>query len=342
MWKDLKYLAAYTVPLSALISMQLDGIGSFLTVFFIFVLVPLLELVLPASTENSPEEQESLRSRRVIFDFLLYLNLPLVYGLVLYGSNKVTAISIGTLEWWGWVLAVGIVVGANGINVAHELGHRPERFHQLMAKWLLLPAFYQHFFIEHNLGHHKWVATEKDPATAKRSQTVYAFWLQSIIGSWKSAWKIESNRLHQLGKPALSLENACLQFAFQQLMWLILLGYLAGLNGVLFGISVGFIGILLLETVNYIEHYALRRKLLPSGRPEPVLPLHSWNSNHELGRILLYELTRHSDHHYKSTRKYQVLRHLEESPQLPTGYPGCMVLSLFPPIWFALIHPRLG
>lgn len=322
--------------------MQLDGIGSFLTVFFIFVLVPLLEMVLPASTENSSEEQEALRSSRVFFDFLLYLNLPLVYGLVLYGSHKVVSITIGTMEWWGWVLAVGIVVGANGINVAHELGHRPERFHQVMAKWLLLPAFYQHFFIEHNLGHHKWVATEKDPATAKRSQSVYAFWLQSVLGSWKSAWRIEARRLHQLGKSVFSLENACLQFMIQQLVWLVLLGYFMGVNGVLFALTAGLIGVLLLETVNYIEHYALRRKILPSGRPEPVLPNHSWNSNHELGRILLYELTRHSDHHYKSTRKYQVLRHLDDSPQLPTGYPGCMVLSLFPPIWFALIHPRIG
>jgi alkane 1-monooxygenase len=166
--------------------------------------------------------------------------------------------------------------------------------------------------------------------------------VQSILGSWKSAWQIESDRLRKLNQFVLSWNHACLRFVVAQLIWLVLIGYLWGISSSLFALAAGLVGVLLLETVNYIEHYALRRTILPSGRPEPVRPAHSWNSNHELGRILLYELTRHSDHHYKSNRKYQVLRHLEESPQLPTGYPGCMVLALFPPLWFAIIHPRVG
>ncbi len=342
MWKDLKYLAAYLVPASAWISLQLDGLGAFLTVVFVFVLVPLLELLLPASTANVQEDQEGTRSKRFFFDFLLYFNVPLVYGLVLYGAHRVATAEPGGTEWLGWIMSVGIVVGANGINVAHELGHRPERWHQFLAKALLLPAFYQHFFIEHNLGHHKWVATDRDPASAARNQGLYGFWVQSIFGSWKSAWQIESDRLRKLNQFVLSWNHACLRFVVAQLIWLVLIGYLWGISSSLFALAAGLVGVLLLETVNYIEHYALRRTILPSGRPEPVRPAHSWNSNHELGRILLYELTRHSDHHYKSNRKYQVLRHLEESPQLPTGYPGCMVLALFPPLWFAIIHPRVG
>jgi alkane 1-monooxygenase len=110
----------------------------------------------------------------------------------------------------------------------------------------------------------------------------------------------------------------------------------------LFGfIIAAIIGFLLLETVNYIEHYGLVRKEIEPGVYERVMPHHSWNSNHSLGRILLYELTRHSDHHYLASRKYIILRHFDQSPQLPTGYPGMMLLSLIPPLWFRVMDKRV-
>ena len=112
----------------------------------------------------------------------------------------------------------------------------------------------------------------------------------------------------------------------------------AGLFGFLLA---SLIGIILLETVNYIEHYGLRRKEISEGLFERVQPWHSWNSDYPLGRIMLFELTRHSDHHYKASKKYQVLQHLEQSPQLPTGYPGMMLLSLVPPLWFRIVNPKV-
>jgi alkane 1-monooxygenase len=101
------------------------------------------------------------------------------------------------------------------------------------------------------------------------------------------------------------------------------------------------IGILLLETVNYIEHYGLYRKQTGENSYERAMPAHSWNSNHVIGRLALFELSRHSDHHYLASRKYQVLRHHEESPQMPTGYPGMMMLSLIPPAWFYVMNKRV-
>ena len=109
----------------------------------------------------------------------------------------------------------------------------------------------------------------------------------------------------------------------------------------LYYLAAAVIGILLLETVNYIEHYGLRRKKIDGAYYEKVMPAHSWNSNHPLGRILLFELSRHSDHHYMASRKYQILRHFDESPQMPTGYPGMMVLSMFPPLWFYIMHKKI-
>jgi alkane 1-monooxygenase len=142
-------------------------------------------------------------------------------------------------------------------------------------------------------------------------------------------------------QPKWSWQNMMLRFTTYQTLWLIGIYIVLGQKGVIGAIAVAIIGFLLLETVNYLEHYGLRRRQLASGHFEPVTPAHSWNSNHEVGRILLYELTRHSDHHYKSTRKYQVLRHIDESPQLPFGYPTAIVISLIPPLWFAIMNKRL-
>ena len=99
------------------------------------------------------------------------------------------------------------------------------------------------------------------------------------------------------------------------------------------------ISFLFLETINYVEHYGLLRKKDSNGRYERVKPNHSWNSNHTIGRIVLYELTRHSDHHFKSSKKYQVLESLEDCPHLPYGYPTSILLSLIPPVWFRIMNP---
>jgi len=101
------------------------------------------------------------------------------------------------------------------------------------------------------------------------------------------------------------------------------------------------IGFLLLETVNYVEHYGLSRNKMANGRYERTRPAHSWNSNHPLGRLLLFELTRHSDHHAYPGRKYPALRHFDTSPQLPTGYPGMILLALLPPLWFQIMNPHV-
>ena len=97
----------------------------------------------------------------------------------------------------------------------------------------------------------------------------------------------------------------------------------------------------LLETVNYIEHYGLARKKKASGGYEKVRHNHSWNSDHQIGRLLLFNLSRHSDHHYNGSKKYAVLESLPESPQMPTGYPGMMVLAVFQPLWFLVMNKRL-
>jgi len=340
-WKDTKYLLAYVAPLTTFLAIYYQGAWSFATVYFAFLMVPLLELVIPYSTENLSEEEEQSKLSVTLFDWLLYSNVPILWGILWYYFSTMSAGGLATYEMIGMTTSVGIIVGTIGINVAHELGHQVKKYEQILSKTLLLSALYMHFFIEHNRGHHKNIATDEDPASARLGENVYSFWIRSTFGGYLNAWRLEKEKLKRKGRAVFSLNNEMLVFQLIQIAYLVSVGLIFGWMMVPFAIVVAIIGFLELETVNYIEHYGLRRKKLASGRYENVTMQHSWNSNHELGRLLLYELTRHSDHHFKATRKYQVLRHFDESPQLPYGYPGCMILSLFPPIWFKLMNNKV-
>ena len=253
-------------------------------------------------------------------------------------------IGIDQLVGWevvGAVFTVGICCGAFGINVGHELGHRSNIFEQTLAKGLLLSSLYMHFFIEHNRGHHLRVATPDDPATSQFGSVVYSFWCKSVGHGYLSAWELESQRLKRKRLPVLHWRNEMIWYHLIQGGLLLTIGLLFGSLALIAFIGAASIGILLLETINYVEHYGLERSLKTNGRYERVQPHHSWNSNHPIGRMLLFELTRHSDHHAYASRRYPVLRHFEASPQLPYGYPAMIVLALFPPVWFSLMNPHV-
>lgn len=341
MWKDLKYLIAYIAPLSAFFALYQQGIWSYSAIYVAFILIPVFDFFSPQSAGNHAESEEKQRSGRLFFDLLLYLNLPLLYAAIILYFQTLSNGQFATYEIVGMTLSVGLIIGTIGINVAHELGHRTNKLEQNLAKALLLSGLYMHFFIEHNRGHHKNIATDEDPASAKYGESLYAFWWRSVSGSYLHAWKLEAKRLQKNNLPVWSWQNEMLRFQLIQIAYLALIGAIWGIAMVPFAIAIAVVGFLLLESVNYIEHYGLRRKRLPNGRYEKVSPRHSWNSNHEVGRIFLYELTRHSDHHYKATRKYQILRHFDESPQLPHGYPTSILISLVPPLWFSIMNKKV-
>ena len=337
----MKYLLAYCVPLIAFIGIYFGGFWCSAGVFFAFVILPLLELLLPTDEKNYTESEIESKLKNRYFDMLLYLNVFIVYGLLFFVLQKVTTTTLSIPEIIGTVLSLGVVLGSNGINVAHELGHREKLYQRILGKLLLIPSHYTHFFIEHNHGHHLHVSTPEDPSTAKYNQSLYAFWIQTVCGTYRKAWQIQK-KLNQIEKRSFfSLKNDMFWFTILQLSYLLFISYFSGSIGFVIALLAGVVGFLLLETINYIEHYGLKRNLLPSGRYERVSEKHSWNSNHILGRIMLYELTRHSDHHYKSQKKYQILEYHDTSPQMPFGYPTSMVLSLVPPLWFAVMNKRI-
>ena len=338
--KDLKYLMAYSVPLSVVVSFYFKGAASYTALAYVFVFIPLIESILPIKHEGLVDIDTNKRSLNRIFDWLLYLNIPIVYTILAYGFYSFSTVSLNTYENIGLIFALGILLATNAINVAHELGHRKSKFEVLLTRLLLLPCMYMHFTIEHNHGHHKYVATDLDPATAKKGQSLYHFWVTSVLGQYKNAWRIQMKLLKNNGAHFFSFKNNMLLFIIYQLAYLGGIYVLFEFKIFFISLIIGIISFLFLETINYIEHYGLVRKEI-NGKFEKVQNIHSWNSNHIMGRIVLYELTRHSDHHFRASKKYQVLESLENSPTLPFGYPGSMIIATLPPLWYTIMHPKL-
>jgi len=336
---SIKYLAAYTIPMATALALYLKGPFSFAALVYAFGIIPLLEIILKEDSRNDPKEVVEVKRFKKIYDGLLYLNLPIVYALVGWAAFVFYKENLSALETVGLVFSLGVALGTNGINVAHELGHRKNGLEKTIAKALLLPSFYMHFFVEHNWGHHTYAATKEDPATAKYQQTVYGFWLSSVCRQYANAWKIQGERNREKGSGFWSVYNDMLWYTLFQIVYLAGIGVVLNTSTALLMLAAGVVGFILLETVNYIEHYGLLRAKNEQGRYEAVRAIHSWNSNHIMGRIVLYELTRHSDHHYKSSKKYQLLNSYEESPTLPLGYPASILLSYIPFLWFKVMNP---
>jgi len=296
--KSFKYLTPFILYVLGLIAFNGNGILCWLPLIYTFFIVPGVELMLKPDAKNLDEVEESLAKSNKIYDIILYFAVIMQYYSLYTFFNAVRVEGITTIDIVGKVMTMGLLCGTFGINVAHELGHRVNQFEQTLAKLLLLTSLYMHFYIDHNQGHHKHVATPGDPSSAKLNQSLYAFWPQTLIGTYMSAWHIAGKALKKKGKSAFSIQNEML-------------------------------------------HYGLSRNKTSEESYERVQPHHSWNSNHVIGRLMLFELSRHSDHHYLASRKYQVLRHMDQAPQMPTGYPGMILLSLVPPLWFKVMHSEI-
>ena len=347
-WSDGKryaWMLGIVVPLApffAWLYWSLTGFGAFwfMGPFLVFVLFPLLDVVVGMDRTNPPDSVLKFLEQDRYYRWCTYLFIPIQYAGLVFACFMWASGDLTVVESIGLALTMG-VVGGIAINTAHELGHKRASSEKWLSRVALAQTGYGHFFIEHNRGHHVRVATPEDPASSRLGESFWAFLPRTVAGSLASAWGIEATRLDRLGKSHWSVHNDVLS------AWAMTVGLFGGL-AVVFGPVVlpyllvqAVIGFSLLEVVNYLEHYGLRRQKREDGRYERCRPEHSWNSNNVASNVLLYHLQRHSDHHANPTRRYQALRHVEEAPQLPTGYAGMIVLAWFPPLWRRVMDPRL-
>lgn len=336
-----KYLLTLTQPATVAVAFTMQGLWTLLPMAYIYGFIPVLELLIRPDPRNLSEAEAELRRNDPLYDYLLWAIVPLQFGFLIWFLLVMSAPDLDWLTIVGRVTAMGLMCGGYGINVAHELGHRSTKHEQWMSKALLLTSMYMHFFIEHNRGHHRRVATPEDPATARKNEWLPVFLVRSGIYSYLSAWQIEIDSLRRKGIHPLSPRNEMMRFQVIQVAALATIALLFSPTVMLYFLLAAGMGILLLETVNYIEHYGLVRDEVSPGKYERTMPHHSWNSDHILGRLMLFELSRHSDHHYVASKKYQVLEHFDDVPQMPTGYPGMIVLACVPPLWFGVMNPRV-
>lgn len=331
----------YSLPALAIAGMILKGFFIWLLPVYAFLLVPIAEQLIPLNSINLSTSEKQRKRVHPIFDWMLYLNVPIIFTCIILMCFQIRNPEVSLLEKIVMNISVGVVLGANGINVAHELGHRNRKYEKWLAEIILVPVFYSHFTTEHNIGHHNYVGTHRDPATAKRNQHVFSFWWQSVTGCFASAIQHQFKISKKKNEGFISLKNPIVRGWILQMIYLGLIYLFFGTESLLYCINAGIIGFLLLETINYIEHYGLSRKLTGANTYERISARHSWNSDHTFGRIILYELTRHSDHHYHTGKKYQILDHIDPSPQLPCGYPAAILISFIPPVWYKMVHPVL-
>jgi alkane 1-monooxygenase len=347
--KKIGFFSALILPTLLFLGMQWGGPFLWMIHIFVFLLVPLMDYVIQKDTANVPAAEVSESMKAQFYKLITFVWVYVQLAVLIWGFYVVSTQELSMISWIAFTTGMALITGGIGITVAHELGHRTERIEQIYSKILLMTVCYMHFFIEHNRGHHVRVATPEDPATSRKGETFYGFWWRSVTQGYLSSWHLEAERLKKKGQRFWSLSNQMIWF---QILPLLFITFFSGLFSYLGGRLVwevpafffiqSILGFSLLELVNYLEHYGMQRKRLPSGQYEKVTPLHSWNASQLVSNFLLFQLQRHSDHHASAHKRYQVLDHNEDSPQLPAGYSAMIILACIPPLWFAVMDPRLA
>ena len=326
-----RFALAWLLPLLVAAAAWRSPWAAWATLLGYQVALALAERV-PGLQHSPPAERQTAWHRAC-----LRSHVPLQVGLLAWGVWLVVTRGVGAAEAVALGIAVGGVCGSQGITFAHELGHARSRVDRALA-WLLMGSVcYAHFMVEHYRGHHPRAATFDDPASARRGESLWRFLPRTLSGSLASAWRLEAMQLRRLRRGWLA--SPLLWASVAQLVWLLLLALVLGRFALLFWLVQSAYAVFLLEAINYIEHYGLRRSA--NGlRVEPFGVLHAWNADHLLTNCTVANLQRHSDHHMHAWKPYAELEALP-GPQLPTGYAGCLFLASVPPLWFAAMHRRI-
>ena len=281
----------------------------------------------------------SAPARLSYFRWVLRGYVPLQLVLIAAGAHA--ALRSDWLTLLGVAFSVGFITGSQGITFAHELGHSKSKFDRACAWVLMSSVCYGHFMVEHYRGHHPRAATHEDPASARRGESLYRFLPRTLWGSLASGWQLEAQRIAQFKSSwfrsplAWSAAGSLMPFVLAALYF----PAPAAIKIIAFFAAQSAVAFLLLEVVNYIEHYGLQRRQ-QGRRREAFGVMHAWNADHLLTNSMLANLQRHSDHHMHAWKAYPSLAALP-GPQLPTGYAGCLMLAMVPPLWFGLMHKRL-
>ena len=307
-------------------------------IWFIYAILPILDMIIPNDNINPTPEESKILSKQFKWKIPIYL-LLFAEWYALYFSMRMFSTYSMPLHYF---LLASISFGhanAIGFLFAHELFHKKNKIDRALGTLTMIKSLYMHFFLEHIYGHHKYVSTPSDPATAKLNQSLYSFLYQTIVTSFQNSWNREIKYLEKRGKNPYSLENRMIMYLCSEILFTICIFIVYGTQPLIAFLIQAASGVFILETINYIRHYGLQRKEVSPGEYEQVSIKHSWNAPQWLQNTIFLKLQRHSDHHANSYKPYQCLLSLEESPNLPGGYLGCIPAAMVPPLWYYMINP---
>ena len=302
---------------------------------WVFVLVPLIDLALPYLSKQDRDLKEN-----IFHNFSILIVLPCIIFLIVFGLYVVSDPTLSLLTAAALGAAVGMSGGSIGITTAHEFIHRQNKYMRGIGVVLLVLCCYGHFRIEHVYGHHKHVATKEDPATARRGENFYFYFIRCVINSVISSWNIEKNMLQKKNISTFSLQNRMIHYFVLESLFLFLAYMIAGFNGLVFVLTHSFVSIMLLELVNYIQHYGLERKM-ENGKYERFTDHHSWNSRHISANWSTFNLGLHAEHHQSAAKHYPLLSQEEKAIEMPANYSVMLMMALVPPIWFFVMDKRI-
>ena len=292
------------------------------------VVFPILEYLTQSKVDPKDSKQESVtwvwgqHFPRLVMFFLIAQNVYLLLH----------------AEQWTWFqiialgLSMGYISGGIGITLGHELGHRRNGLDRFLARTHMISIDYSHYIIEHNRGHHRMAAMEGDPASARQEESLWHFLPRYYWGVFKGAM--------ELAEKAQGRFNEVWLGAILSLVYLAIVVYWAGLQGFVLWLINLVVAQFLVGAVDYIEHWGLRRKQL-DGKYERMGPEHTWDSSSWMSEALLFNLPRHAAHHMEPSLHCDDLYRSHQSPQMPTGYAGMILLAMLPPLFFKVMKPRL-
>jgi alkane 1-monooxygenase len=335
----LPHWIVFSVPIVTLAGLFAGGAWTLAGLAFVFVFIPVADALGGLRTDNDGTDGPT---RRWAWDLPLWVWIPVQLAVQLTGLQLVVSGALQGAEAVIGTLSIGVMAAAGGINIAHELMHRKTKAERAASEVLMSSVSYAHFCIEHVYGHHRHVATPRDAASSRFGESVYAYLPRTLLGGLRSAWGIEEARTRKQGISRFSLRHRMTRYALVQVALYTALALTTGLLGVAFWAAQAVMAMVVLEVINYVEHYGLSRRELSPGRYERVKPWHSWNASHRVTNWLLFNLQRHSDHHYLASRPYYNLRHYDDVPQLPAGYATMILVSLVPPLWRSIMDPRVA
>ncbi|TDT37811.1 alkane 1-monooxygenase [Halospina denitrificans] len=346
--KRYAYLLVLVVPaIAAYVSYQLTlgeniMFWAWFPVIFIFGIIPVIDYIIGKDPANPDEDNEVPGMTNDWYYRILTMGcVPIHLAVIVYAGWAFATVEMSLVAQFGWILSIGVVGGIMAINIGHELIHKDTKLETWVGGLALASVTYAGFKVEHIMGHHVHVSTPEDASSSRYNQGVYAFLAQAFPRNFMNAWKLEAKKLRRKGKTPYGPANELIWWYTISALFAVGFTVAFGWAGLVFFLGQSFFAAFTLEVINYLEHYGLHRRVQENGRFERVTPAHSWNSNYLLTNLFLFHLQRHSDHHAFPRRRYQVLRHYDESPQLPGGYASMFVLALVPPLWKWVMNPRV-